>query len=162
MNLAVAAPQWLALVFAILLVAAAVEDAIRLRISNITVLLVLIGAIVAAFAAGPEIRLWQNLVVFLALLAVGTPMFAAGKLGGGDVKLLAAAGLWFDLRGALGMLIAVALAGGLLALLVLVLRAIGWSEEMRRRVVLLRPGGGIPYGVAIAAGALIAMALQRI
>jgi prepilin peptidase CpaA len=32
---------------------------------------------------------------------------------------------------------------------------------MRRRVVLLRPRGGIPYGVAIAAGALIAMALQR-
>ena len=60
------------------------------------------------------------------------------------------------------MLIAVALAGGLLALLVLVVRSIGWSEEMRRRVVLLRPGGGIPYGVAIAAGALIAMALQRI
>ena len=85
-----------------------------------------------------------------------------GKLGGGDVKLLAAVGLWFDFSGALGMLIAVALAGGLLALLVLVVRSIGWSEEMRRRVVLLRPGGGIPYGVAIAAGALIAMALQRI
>ena len=162
MNLAVAAPQWLALVFAILMVAAAAEDAVRLRISNITVLLVLIGAVVAAFVAGPEVRLWQNLVVFLALLAVGTPMFAAGKLGGGDVKLLAAVGLWFDFRDALGMLIAVALAGGLLALLVLVVRSIGWSEEMRRRVVLLRPGGGIPYGVAIAAGALIAMALQRI
>ena len=162
MNLAVAAPQWLALVFAILMLAAAAEDAVRLRISNITVLLVLIGAIVAAFVAGPEVRLWQNLVVFLALLAVGTPMFAAGKLGGGDVKLLAAVGLWFDFRGAVGMLIAVALAGGLLALLVLVVRSIGWSDEMRRRVVLLRPGGGIPYGVAIAAGALIAMALQRI
>jgi prepilin peptidase CpaA len=161
-NLAVAAPQWLALVFAILMLAAAAEDAVRLRISNITVLLVLIGAIVAAFVAGPEVRLWQNLAVFLALLAVGTPMFAAGKLGGGDVKLLASVGLWFDFRGALGMLIAVALAGGLLALLVLVLRALGWSEEMRRRVVLLRPGGGIPYGVAIAAAALIAMALQRI
>jgi prepilin peptidase CpaA len=161
-NLAVAAPQWLALVFAILMLAAAAEDAVRLRISNITVLLVLVGAIVAAVIAGPEVRLWQNLAVFLALLAVGTPMFAAGKLGGGDVKLLAATGLWFDFGGALGMLIAVALAGGLLALLVLVLRAIGWSEEMRRRVVLLRPGGGIPYGVAIAAGALIAMALQRI
>ena len=121
----------------------------------------LISAVVAAILAGPELRLWQNLVVFLALLAVGTPMFAAGKLGGGDVKLLASAGLWFDLAGALWMLVAVALAGGVLALLVLVLRTIGWSEEIRRRVVLLRPGGGIPYGVAIAAGALIAMALQR-
>ena len=161
MNLTAEAPQWLALILAFLLVAAAVEDAVRLRISNVTVVLVLISAIVAAIVAGPELRLWQNLVVFLALLAVGTPMFAAGKLGGGDVKLLASAGLWFDLGGAVWLLVAVALAGGVLALLVLVLRTIGWSDEIRRRVVLLRPGGGIPYGVAIAAGALIAMAIQR-
>ncbi len=161
MTLTAEAPQWLALILAILLIAASAEDAVRLRISNITVGLVLISAVVAAILAGPELRLWQNLVVFLALLAVGTPMFAAGKLGGGDVKLLASAGLWFDLAGALWLLVAVALAGGVLALLVLVLRTIGWSDELRRRVVLLRPGGGIPYGVAIAAGALIAMAFQR-
>ena len=110
MNLAAEAPQWLALILAVLLVAAAAQDAVKLRISNITVLLVLAGAVVAAILAGPELRLWQNLVVFLALLAVGTPMFATGKLGGGDVKLLAVAGLWFDIRGALWMLIAVALA----------------------------------------------------
>jgi len=161
-NLALAAPNGLALILSILLVAAAVEDAIRLRISNITVLLVLASAVLAAVLAGPEIGLWQNLVVFLGLLAVGTPMFAAGKLGGGDVKLLAAAGLWFDLRGALWMLIAVAIAGGVLALLVLVVRSFGWRDELRRRVVLLRPGGGIPYGVAIAAGSLIAMTFERI
>jgi prepilin peptidase CpaA len=160
-NLAADAPQWLALIVAVLLVAAAAEDAVRLRISNLIVLLVLVGAIVAAGVVGPELALWKNLVVFLALLAIGTPMFAAGKLGGGDVKLLAAVGLWFAFAGALWLILAVALAGGLLALVVLILRAFGWSEEIRRRVVLLRPGGGIPYGVAIAAGALIAMALQR-
>ena len=162
MNLAVEAPQWLALIVAILLLAAAAEDAVRLRISNLIVLLVLVGAIVAAAVTGPELSLWQNLLVFLGLLGIGTPMFAAGKLGGGDVKLLAAVGLWFDFTGALWMIVAVALAGGVLALLVLILRSVGWSEELRRRVVLLRPGGGIPYGVAIAAGALITMALQRI
>ena len=162
MNLASEAPQWLALILAILLVVAAAEDAARLRISNITVLLVLVGAVVAAVVAGPEVGLWQNLVVVLALLAVGMPMFAAGKLGGGDVKLLAAVGLWFDFKGALWMLIAVAIAGGILALLVLVVRSLKWSEEKRRRIVLLRPGGGIPYGVAIATGALIAMVLQRV
>jgi prepilin peptidase CpaA len=160
-NLAAEAPQWLALIVAVLLLAAATEDAVRLRISNLIVLLVLVGAIVAAVLAGPELSLWKNLVVFLALLGIGTPMFAAGKLGGGDVKLLAAVGLWFDFAGALWMIVAVALAGGVLALLVLILRSFGWSEEIRRRVVLLRPGGGIPYGVAIAAGALIAMALRR-
>ena len=161
MNLAVEAPQWLALLFAVLLLAAAVEDAVRLRISNITVLLVIVAAVIAAFVVGPDLALWQNLAVFAALLAVGTPMFAAGKLGGGDVKLLAAVGLWFDLKGALWMLLDVVLAGGVLAILIIALRSLSWSEKIRRRVVLLRPGGGIPYGVAIAAGALIAMGLQR-
>ena len=161
MNLAVGAPQWLALILSLLLVAAAAEDAIRLRISNITVLLVLVGAVVAAVVAGPELRLWQNGVVFLGLLAAGTPMFAAGKLGGGDVKLLAATGLWFDFHGALWMLICVAIAGGVLALVVLILRSIGWSESLREKVVLLRPKSGIPYGVAIAAGSLIAILLER-
>ena len=161
MNLAAEAPEWLALIVTVLLVAAAAEDAVRLRISNLIVLLVFVGAIVAAVVAGPELALWKNFVVFLALLAIGTPMFAAGKLGGGDVKLLAAVGLWFDFTGALWMILAVVLAGGLLAILVLILRAFGWSDDIRRRVVLLRPRGGIPYGVAIAAGAIIAMTLQR-
>jgi prepilin peptidase CpaA len=160
-NLAADAPQWLALVVAVLLLAAAAEDAVRLKISNLIVLLVLVAAVAATIIAGPQLALWKNLVVFLGLLAIGTPMFAAGKLGGGDVKLLAAVGLWFDFTGALWMILAVVLAGGLLALVVLILRAFGWSEEMRRRVVLLRPRGGIPYGVAIAAGALITMAVQR-
>ena len=161
MNLAAEAPQWLALLLSLLLIAAAAEDAVRLRISNFTVLLVIVGAIAAAVAVGPEIGLWQNLAVFAGVLAVGTPLFAAGKLGGGDVKLFAAAGLWFDLLGAAGLLLAVALSGGVLALLILLARTLKWSEAARRRVVVLRPGGGIPYGVAIAAGALIAMALQR-
>jgi len=160
-NLAAEAPQWLALIVAVLLLAAAAEDAVRLRISNLIVALVLVGAIVAAVLAGPELALWKNLVVFLALLGIGTPIFAAGKLGGGDVKLLAAVGLWFDFAGALWMVLAVVLAGGLLALVILILRSFGWSEEICRRVVLLRPRGGIPYGVAIAAGALFTMALQR-
>ena len=161
MNLAVEAPQWAALLLIALLLAAAAEDAVRLRISNITVLLVIVAAVIAAIVVGPTLALWQNLAVFAALLAVGTPMFAAGKLGGGDVKLLAALGLWFNLKGALWMLLDVVLAGGVLAILIIALRSLGWSEKIRRRVVLLRPGGGIPYGVAIAAGALIAMGLER-
>ena len=161
MNLAVEAPQWLALLLTVLLLAAAAEDSVRLRISNVTVLLVMVTAVIAAVVVGPELALWQNVAVFAALLAVGTLMFAAGKLGGGDVKLLAAVGLWFDLKGALWMLLDVVLAGGVLAIMIIALRSLGWSEKMRRRAVILRPDGGIPYGVAIAAGALIAMALQR-
>jgi prepilin peptidase CpaA len=160
-NLAAEAPQWLALILAILLIAAASEDAVRLRISNVTVLLLLIAAVVAAAVVGLRLAVWQNLLVFAVLLAIGTPMFAAGKLGGGDVKLLAATGLWFDLGGALRMVVAVAIAGGILAIVVLTLRTFGWSQGVRDRVVLLRPRSGIPYGVAIAAGALLTVLLQR-
>lgn len=161
MNLAAQAPLWLALVFAVLLFVAAAQDALRLRISNITVLLVIVAAVAAAVITGFQLDLWQNLAVFFVLLIAGTPLFAAGKLGGGDVKLLAAAGLWFSIKSAAWMLIAVLLAGGVLAIVVLALRAFSWSDAARERAVILRPKGGIPYGVAIAAGTLIAMALQR-
>ena len=161
MNLVAESPWWLAALLALLLVIAAAEDAVRLRISNLTCGLILLAAIAAMGVAGPDWRLWQNFAVLAALLAIGTPMFAAGKIGGGDVKLLAVTGLWFDIEGALRMLLAVVLAGGVLALLVMAFRLIGWSDNARKRVQVLRPGAGLPYGVAIAAGALIALGLQR-
>jgi prepilin peptidase CpaA len=162
MNLIAAAPFWLVTVLAVLLFAAAVQDAAQLRISNVIVALVFAAALVAIAVVGPELRLWQNLAVFAGLLAVGVPIFAAGKLGGGDVKLFAATGLWFDVAGAFQMLVAVLIAGGLLAMLVIALRLFGWSEAARARVVMLRPKAGIPYAVAIAAGALLTIALQRV
>ena len=161
MNLAADAPQWLALLLAFLLLVAAAEDAARLRISNITVALVLVGAVLAAVIVGPKLMLWQNLAVFGVLLLLGMPLFAAGRLGGGDVKLLATTGLWFDVSGAGWMLLYVFVTGGVLALLIIAARTFRWSDRVRRKVAVLRPKSGIPYGVAIAAGALIAMALQR-
>lgn len=161
MNLAADAPLWLAMVLALLLIAGAVEDSARLRISNITCGLTAAAALVAMAVVGLEPAVWQNFAVFAALMAVGTVLFAAGKLGGGDVKLFAATGLWFDLSGALTMLICVLLAGGVLALLVLALRMFGWNDATRDRIVMLKAGGGIPYGVAIAAGSLFAVAVLR-
>ena len=161
MNLAVEGPLWLALLLTALLLAAAVEDAARLRISNLTCGLILLGAIVAAVVAGPELALWQNFAILAGLLIAGMPLFAAGKLGGGDVKLLATTGFWFDLGGALHMVAAVFIAGGVLALLILALRMVGWGESALRRVQVLRAGAGIPYGVAIAIGTLVSMAMQR-
>lgn len=161
MKLAAEAPMWLALIFALLLTAAAVEDAVRLRISNVICILILVAAFVAIAVTGPEPALWQNVVVFGALLGMGTVLFAAGKLGGGDVKLLAAAGLWFDIRSGVMMLTTVLLAGGVLALVVLALRMFHWSDGAIARVRLLKPKGGIPYGVAIATGVLMATAMLR-
>lgn len=161
MKLAAEAPLWLALIFALLLVAGAAEDSARLRISNLTCLLILAGAIAAVAVVGPDRAVWENLAVFGILLALGIPLFAAGKFGGGDVKLLAATGSWFDLEGGLLMLITVLLAGGVLAVLIIALRTFGWSEAAQGRVQLLQVGAGVPYGVAIAVGTLLTTVMLR-
>ena len=161
MNLVILAPAWLAWILAALLAAAAIQDAVSLKISNLLCLGVLVAALVAMWLAGPQIALWQNFVVLAGLLVIGTPIFAAGKMGGGDVKLLAAAGLWFDLRGAFVMLLWVLIAGGILALLILLVRLFGWSDAARDRVHLLKRKGGIPYGIAIAAGIMLAGSVMR-
>lgn len=161
MNLAVFAPQWLATILFILLLAAATEDAWRLRISNWSCLAILIAALIAMAVVGPTWRLWENFAIFAALVGLGTLLFSAGVLGGGDVKLLAVSALWFDFGGAVRMILAVAIAGGLLALILIALRRLPWSDTARDRMPVLRRRGGIPYGVAIAAGALMTAILAR-
>jgi prepilin peptidase CpaA len=153
MNLTLGAPMWLTAILLLALAAAAIEDAIRLRISNVTSAVVFVAAIAGMALHGFPLGLWQNLVVFLAILAVGTVAFSHGWLGGGDVKLLAALGLWMDLKGALQLLVAVSIAGGVLAVTYLIVKAMVGRRKSRR-------SGQLPYGVAIAAGALISIGLQ--
>jgi prepilin peptidase CpaA len=81
-----------------------------------------------------------------------------GWLGGGDAKLLAAASLWVGPAGAAPFVVFTALAGGALALALMAARTVAAPPEkgpewLRRA---LTPKGDIPYGVAIAAGALAA------
>ena len=77
MNLITYAPLWLAALTAIALLAGAAEDMIRLRISNITVLIVLATAIAAMAFAGFPAALWQNALVFLGILVLGTLAFSS-------------------------------------------------------------------------------------
>ncbi len=155
MNLIPSAPLWLVIVLGCAMIAAAVEDALRFRISNLTSLVVLAGAIVAAVIEGPSVVLWQNGVVFLVLLLLGTAAFAGGWLGGGDVKLFAAVGLWFDLRAAVWLVALVFLAGGLVAIVYLA------SRPFRRNASGKIRSGRVPYGVAIALGALVMVLAGR-
>lgn len=155
MNLIPTAPSWLLIILGLLLAAAAIEDALRLRISNLTCLGVLLAALAAMALAGFELSLWQNAANFLVLLAVGTMIFAAGKIGGGDVKLLAALGLWFNFAGAIWLITAVFLAGGVFALLFIIFRLV-WGKRVGRK----SRGAMIPYGLAIVAGAFFVGAAQ--
>ncbi|MFL6752863.1 MAG: prepilin peptidase [Sphingomicrobium sp.] len=155
MNLISDSPIWLVAILFAALAAAAIEDFIRLRISNLTCLAVLVSALIAMGLHGFPLELWENVLVFLVLLGGGTLLFASGKIGGGDVKLLACLGLWVDISAAVWLLATALMAGGILALIYLAVRA--------RR--LTRAGAkykskGIPYGMAIAAGAGVIFAGQ--
>lgn len=161
MNLFAESPAAILWLLGALLLAGAAEDAARLRISNMISLAILLLAVVAAFVVGLETGVWKNLAVFAGLLAVGTWLFSTGKFGGGDVKLLAVTGLWTDLWGSIRLLSAVFIAGGILAFIVLGSR-VAASERLKGKVAVLKPGAGIPYGIAIAAGALITIAVERL
>ena len=106
-------------------------------------------------------------------LAVGVAVFIAaallwrrGLMGGGDVKLLAAAAV--AVPPVLALLATVALAGGVLALLYLLLRPLvappGAARPASRLARIVRverrriqQGRALPYACAIAAGALFIM-----
>ena len=169
MNLLASAPAWLAAILYVLLVIAALEDGWRMRIGNLTSGAIAIGAFVAIALDGPIVGLWQNLLLFVGVLAIGTVFFSRSWMGGGDVKLLAAGGLWCDFSTGWKMLVAVALAlkaawfepvagalaGGLETVLILLSRGFPWSDRTLERVEFLRRRGGIPYGIAIAAGLIL-------
>jgi len=154
LNLVTAAPLWLLIVLGCAMIAAAIQDAARFRISNLTVLAVLLGAIVAALIKGPTWELWQNLAVFAVVFALGTVAFSANWLGGGDVKLFAAAALWFNLSSALTFIVLVLLSGGVVAIGYLLAR------PFRREPAGGRMARRIPYGIAIAVGALAMILLN--
>ena len=155
MNLLASAPAWLAVILYVLLVIAALEDGWRMRIGNLTSGAIAIGAFVAIALDGPIVGLWQNLLLFVGVLAIGTVFFSLSWMVGGYVKLLAAGGLWCDFSTGWKMLVAVALAGGLETVLILLSRGFPWSDRTLERVEFLRRRGGIPYGIAIAAGLIL-------
>ncbi len=155
MNLIVGAPVWLVVILFVALAGAAIEDAVRLRISNLTCGVVVLAALVAMVLHGFPLGLWQNALICIAVLAIGMPAFAAGWFGGGDIKLLAAVGLWLDLNAVVGLIAAVFMAGGVLALVYITARRVtrpnaqSPSEYAR-----------VPYGLAIVFGAILIFGIQ--
>ena len=79
-------------------------------------------------------------------------LFSQTLIGGGDAKLLAGAALWFGFENVLPFLAGVALAGGVLTLAYL------FAGLVRKQLDASRaPVTTVPYGAAIAGGALAAI-----
>jgi len=89
-------------------------------------------------------------------LVAGFAFFAARFVGGGDAKLFAAVALWFGFGDLLSYVLIASLAGGALTLLILALRRVPLPVTGRPWLMRLAdPRAGIPYGVALAVGALV-------
>ena len=108
----------------------------------------------AAHIALPAIAL-HLLAGFLGL-AIGFALFALGYIGGGDAKLFGAIALWLGFGDLVAYALAASIFGGLLTLTILALRQWPLPALVARQQWIGRlhaENAGIPYGVALAAGA---------
>ena len=131
---------------ALLLVAACWCDLRSRTIPNGLNLAIALLAIPFWWASGltvwPDVALQVGVAgLVFALFAIA---FAAGAMGGGDVKMVAAVALWLPAPAVLVLLLIMSIAGGALTLAMLV------RHRLARRDGALE----IPYGVAIAFGGL--------
>lgn len=144
----------LSLAAAALFMTAAITDIRSRRIPNaLPVGLALLGLVRVTAALVTDTAILAALAdlgTAFALFALGALAFRQGMLGGGDVKLMAAGGLWLGAASIGAYALLTAMAGGLLALVYLALRlavpVTGNSDRPQ----------GLPYGVAIATGGILA------
>ena len=158
------------LLYSTLLVIACVTDVRWRRIPNPLVLVLALSGFAFSVAMQPW---WPGLIRAGSGLALGfaiwVPFHIAGGMGAGAVKLFAAAAAWLGASGAWRAALVAALAGGVLSL-----AALMWQRRTREGVervamslsmLSLSPlekiaadqqkKSYLPYGVALACGALI-------
>ena len=141
--------------FIALLVAAAGFDLWNFRIPNLIAILLAIGFPAAALLIGVPPDWPYHLLGAALVLLAGAVLFMRNLIGGGDVKLFAAAAVWYSLDSLPAFVFAVSLVVGVLALVVLLasfakraFATAGSQGYSRRRI----RGMSLPYGVAIALG----------
>ncbi len=154
----------LAIAVAAPLLAACAVDVRRRLIPDWTVVAIGTAGLVQAIAAG---SVPAALAAGLVCLPVGVAAAALGLWGWGDAKLIGAAGIAAGWSGLLPLFAGTAIAGGVLAALLLVLRRPvrgGWlalpagaPRWLRAEQTRLRRAPTIPYAIAIAAGLWLAL-----
>jgi len=147
--------------FVVLMAAAAFEDFRRFTIPNWLTLGLCVLWPLSLFAGTTVSGAVGDLACGLIVFAVGALLFARGYIGGGDVKLLAAAALWAGPALLPSLLIVTGLLGGVLALILL--SPVGALLVSGTRAQLGFTAGPetaatstpVAYGIAIAAASLI-------
>ncbi len=147
------------LLFPALMAFAAASDLFTMTISNRVSLALAAGFLVLAPLTGMGLYdALSHLGAGMAVLAVAFGCFAMGWVGGGDAKIAAGVALWFGFDHLFNYLLYASLFGGALTLLLLQFRQWPLPYPLNGQAWLLRlhdRQSGIPYGIALAIGALM-------
>ena len=138
---------------------AASSDLFTMTIAN-RVSLILVGGfgLLAVLTGTGASDLLSHAAAAAAVLVVGFIFFTRGWIGGGDAKLAAATVLWLGFAHLADYLFYASIFGGALTLLIIYFRTVPlpavfvgrpWAERLHRS------DSGVPYGIALAAAALI-------
>jgi prepilin peptidase CpaA len=138
---------------------AASSDLFTMTIANRVSLILIGGFVLLAGLTGMSLAdMLTHAGVAAAVLVVAFLCFTRGWIGGGDAKLAATTVLWLGVSHLADYLVYASLMGGALTLLLIQYRAMPmprlllgreWAERLHR------PDSGVPYGIALAAAALV-------
>lgn len=138
---------------------AASSDLLTMTISNRVSLILAGGFFALALAGGMAMAdIGMHLAAASIVLVAAFGFFTQGWIGGGDAKLAAATALWFGFAHLLDYLFYASLFGGVLTLAIIYFRGVPlpqtfvglpWAERLHRS------DSGVPYGIALAAAALL-------
>jgi len=146
------------LLFPALMAFAASSDLLTMTISN-RLSLALAGCFfLLTIITGMSLAaIGMHLAAAALVLTISFGFFSMGWIGGGDAKLTAATALWFGFDFLLDYLVYASLFGGVLTVLLIQFRRLPLPAPLARQPWIRRlheTGGGVPYGIALAAAAL--------
>jgi prepilin peptidase CpaA len=146
-------------VFPAVMAFAALSDLFTMTIANRVSLVLVAGfALLAALGGMSVADILAHVGAAACVLVVTFVLFARGWIGGGDAKLAASAALWLGFAHLAEYLLYASLLGGALTVLLIQFRALPLPRMLVGREwaeCLHRPGGGVPYGIALAVAALL-------
>jgi prepilin peptidase CpaA len=141
------------LLMALAVLASAGFDLWRFEIPDTLTILIIAGAVLFGLGT-PGFNWAQHAAAGGIFFAFGLLAFTRGWLGGGDVKIMTGCACWATLGNLAEQAVMIALAGGVLALVLMLLRRslalAGVTGDDAPR--LIRVGADLPYAVGIAGG----------
>lgn len=147
-------------VFVGLLAASAWWDVTTMTIPNwVSIALTALFPVFALLNGMPLAQIGMHLAFGAGILVIGFLLFQINIMGGGDAKMIAATAVWTGLGAFAPFIVWMAIFGGVIAMTLLMARKAVRPGATQPAFVnrLLKPRGGVPYGVAILAGGLMAL-----